>query len=340
MTDRTDNEHDVEIITTDNIRERHFAVDNNFEGWRLDSFLANRLGRLSRTKAAKIAKHGDVSIVPHRPVKPSVKLLLGDVVILKEHLPPEAVQDDQVRVLYEDDALILLDKPAGMLVHESARVRMNTIQGYLSRHGHEEAEAVHRLDKDTSGVLVCARRKQWVAPMRQLFATSHPEKIYRAIVLDPHHRWTPGQKETFDWPLGLVKGEVLDLRMGAGTLACRTHVEALKQGNIRDFGRVVDVRVRIETGRQHQIRAHLDMAGTPIAGDKLYGQTDDFFMAICDRPDDLTLQSQLAFDRQALHAWQMIMPHPASPQTLIEVQAPLPNIWHDDSKLQWDKKSR
>ncbi len=310
-----------------NVRERRFEVDQNFVGWRLDHFLANRLGRMSRSKAAQISRYGDIAIIPERRVKPGLKLLAGEIVVVREHLTPEQVQDDEVVVLYEDDALLILNKPAGMLVHESTTIRLNTIQAYLERRGDMEAEPVHRLDRETSGALVCAKTKALVAKLRQLFASDHPQKVYRALVLDPDGRWPLGQRETITRPLGLMTGATLSLRMGEGDLACTTHVVARAARWHERFGPMSDLEVRIETGRQHQIRAHLALEGTPIAGDKLYGQTDDFFMAICDTPDDPALLAQLAYARHALHAWRLGMRHPVTGAN-VRFEAPLPpSLW-------------
>src|SRR5690606_31247621 len=111
--------------------ERRFSVDQNFEGWRLDQFLANRIGRLSRSRAGDIARYGDVEIVPSRKVKAGTRLRLGDVVVVREHLAEEDVQYDEVAILHRDDAIIVVAKPAGMLVHEAASVRLNTVQMFL-----------------------------------------------------------------------------------------------------------------------------------------------------------------------------------------------------------------
>lgn len=309
-------------LIEDNIRERHFEVDVNFRGWRLDRFLANRLGRISRDRANEIVKHGDITLVPERRVKPSLKLRQGDVVIVREHLEAERVQDAEVTILHEDDDLIILNKPPGMLVHETARTRLNTIQWYLRRQGHEDAEPVHRIDRDTSGVLVCVKRAELIPQMRELFATAHPTKVYRALVHDPEDLWPEGTRRTLTQPLGLIRTQRLDLRMGQGALACTTHVRAL--GALEHArGALRDLRVEIETGRQHQIRVHLYLYGTPIAGDKLYGKTDDFFIAICDRPEDPELLAELTFPRHALHAWRMSFPHPTSGDP-VTFEAPLP----------------
>lgn len=313
-------------LITENVREREFEVDHNFHGWRLDQFLANRIPRISRSFAGRIAKEGDVEVIPRRKVKAGTKLREDDLVILREELEPERVQDHEVEILYRDDALIVVGKPAGMLVHESSSVRLNTITKYLERAGFDEGEPVHRLDRETSGVLVCAAKHKYVAELRGMFATTHPEKVYRALVHDPDGMWQVGDTRTITDPLGIDPDSVLDIKMGHGDLDATTHVEVL--GRVENaFGPMADLKVTIETGRQHQIRIHLAMQGTPIAGDKLYSLDDEFFMAICANPEDEALLAQLPFDRHALHAWQMRMAHPTSGE-MVEFEAPVPSIWH------------
>lgn len=314
-----------------NIRERVYEVDHNFDGWRLDQFLSNRMSRLSRSRAGEIAKHGDVEVEPPRKVKAGTKLRVGDVVTIREHLPPETVQDDEVEILYEDSSIVVVNKPAGMLVHEAAWVRLNTIQGFLERHGYEGAEPTHRIDRETSGVLVCAAAPEMVPVLREMFAGPAPEKVYRALALDPDCNWSVGQRETIDIPLRLAAERRLAIRMIRGDLSATTHFECIgiaRHGSTR----LADLEVRIETGRQHQIRVHLEFFGTPIAGDKLYGRPDEFFMAIQDYPDDDELNAQLLFDRHALHAWKIEFPHPRTGQT-IEVEAPLAEPWREVERL-------
>ena len=316
------------VLLGDNLRERHFPVDSNFAGCRLDRFLTLRLARLSRTKAGAIARHGDVTILPtRRRARPSLRLQLGETVVLRERLAPEWVQDHQVRRLYEDEAMIAVDKPAGMLVHESASVRLNTVQGWLERHGEPQAEPAHRLDRETSGVLICARSAPWVPKLRAQFASAHPSKIYRALALDAQGRWRLGERRTLCTPLGPISNQALSVRMGRGSLKATTHVEVLAEVEHERFGRMVDLQVRIETGRQHQIRVHLALEGTPVAGDKLYGQSDAFFKAISDAPEDEALLRTLPFARHALHAWRVRLEHPERGGAM-ELEAPLPErIW-------------
>lgn len=312
-------------LITDNVRERRFEVDGNHDAWRLDRFLAHCMPRISRSLAGRIARDGDIQIVPHRRVKAGTRLRKDDVVIVREALAPERVQDAEVDIIYQDAALIVLSKPAGMLVHESSAVRLNTIQMYLARQGLAEAEPAHRIDRETSGVIICAATRAGVPALRGLFATSHPLKVYRALVLDPDGVWQPGAKRTITTPLGPDPHSILDVKMARGDLDATTHVDVLRRVD-HAFGPMADLRVVIETGRQHQIRIHLALQGTPIAGDKLYSMDDAFFMAICDDPDDPDLRAQLPFDRHALHAWQVHMPHPETREMMV-FEAPLPAIW-------------
>lgn len=312
-------------VIQENLRVRQFEVDHNFIGWRLDEFLANRIDGMSRSLAGRVAREGSVDVEPARKVKAGTRLRLHDRVTLKQELPPEEVQDAEVTVLYADADVLVLNKPAGMLVHETATVRLNTITHYLERAGWEGAEPAHRLDRETSGALVCARRPEVVPALRVLFAGDDPSKVYRALVLDPDGRWPEGEQATVDVPLGLDTTSRLPMRMTRGELTARTHITSLgRQAN--PFGELADLQVRIETGRQHQIRVHLYLCGTPIAGDKLYGQTDEFFTAICDEPDRPDLNARLPFARHALHAWKISITHPTTKERLF-VEAPVPDIW-------------
>lgn len=316
-------------LITENVRVRRYDVDSNNDGWRLDRYLTQCMPRISRSLAGRIARDGDVEVIPRRKIKAGTRLRNGDVVIVRHELAPERVQDAQVEIIYRDKALIVVGKPSGMLVHESSSVRLNTIQKYLERAGFEQGEPVHRLDRETSGVLICAGRRDLVPQMRGLFATAHPQKIYRALVLDPDGQWRVGERRCIETPLGTDPSSRLEVKMGVGTLEARTYVEVM--GRVEHaFGPMADLRVRIETGRQHQIRIHLAMQGTPIAGDKLYSLDDAFFMAIHDSPEDPELLARLPFNRHALHAWRLSMPHPDSGER-VEFEAALPEIWNASS---------
>ena len=121
-----------------------------------------------------------------------------------------------------------------------------------------------------------------VKRMRALFATDHPHKEYRTLVIDPSELWTPGAKTTLDTPLGLCPTSSLGIRMSHGTLTATTHVQVVRRVE-HPFSPMAELRVRIETGRQHQIRVHLSLFGTPVAGDKLYRYDDAFRLTDEDR---------------------------------------------------------
>ena len=327
MTDESDNT----ILIEDNVRVRRWTVDQNFDGWRLDKFLENRIGTISRTYAGKIAKHGDVEVIPDRKIKAGTFLREDDVVIVREHLEPERVQDPQVDLIYSDDVMIVVNKPAGMLIHEVGPTRLNTIAKFLKRQGFEEAHPAHRLDRETSGVVVCAATDDYRRPLHDMFKHRRVEKVYRALALDPEGRWTVGARETLDAPLGDDETSEIRHKKGRGEQSAITHVECI--GRTESDGRsLADLEIEIETGRQHQIRAHLALEETPIAGDKLYAKSESFFRAISDYPEDEDLLDRLTFHRQALHAWRLRIPHPET-EELQTFDAPLPGIWESVEHL-------
>jgi len=313
------------ILIEENVRVRRWEVDQNFDGWRLDKFLENRIGTISRTRAGEIAKHGDVEVLPDRKIKAGTFLRDGDTVIVREHLDPEWVQDPQVEILYRDGAVIALDKPAGMLIHEVGPTRLNTIEKYLERRGFEGAHPAHRLDRETSGVVVCAAEESLRRPLHEMFKRREVEKVYRALAVDEEGRWEPGRTETLDQPLGDDESSEIRHKKGPGDRRAVTHVEVRRRREY-DGTPLADLVIEIETGRQHQIRAHLALEDTPVAGDKLYAKDDRFFRAITDYPDERELLERLTFQRQALHAWRLDLPHPTRDRR-ISFEAPLPEIW-------------
>lgn len=321
----TTNASDDTILIEDNTRVREWNVDQNFDGWRLDKFLQNRIGNISRTYAGKIAKHGDVEVHPPRKIKAGTFLRDGDRVVVREHLDPEHVQDPQVDVIYEDNVMVALNKPAGMLIHEIGPTRLNTIEKFLERNGWPEAQPAHRLDKETSGVVVCAATADYKHALHQMFKHRKVSKTYRALALDEDERWKVGARETIEIPLGPKEDATLRHKMGRGDKSAITHVK-VRRRLTTDGGPVADLEIDIETGRQHQIRAHLDLQGTPIAGDKLYSKSESFFRAISDYPDDPELNARLTFGRQALHAWKLRIPNPETDE-MMEFEAPLPKMW-------------
>jgi len=307
--------------------ERAFVVSSEFDGHRLDRFLAHHMARLTRSRISRIlrANDGAVRLEPPRPVRPSTTLRLGDRVFLRR--PDDSADDDpqaavELRVLYRDAWCIVVDKPAGMLVQPAARVFAASLTHLLTRLAGpgEHLEPVHRLDRETSGALMASRVKEAVPTLRGLFAAHDAlDKLYVALVEDPEGRWPLGGSVSLTESLGLDPDAGVRVRMGRGPLPARTDVTVLERRGTHAL-----LACRLFTGRQHQIRVHLALAGTPIVGDKLYQMGDAFFAAICDSPDDPALLALLPAPRMALHAAALAWTCPFS-RAARRVDVPLPD---------------
>jgi len=211
-----------------------------------------------------------------------------------------------VPILYEDEELLVVDKPAGMVVHPAPGHRGGTLVNALLVHGvtgghHMRPGVVHRLDKDTSGLLVVARTEAAYQALVAALAERQIRREYTALVVGG----MPQDRGTIDAPIGR---HVRDrTRMSIHTAEPRravTHFAVTRR--LRDYT-LLDV--RLETGRTHQIRVHLAALGHPVAGDVVYGRRP--------RPDGLA--------RQFLHARRLTFAHPADPARELTFEAPLPD---------------
>jgi 23S rRNA pseudouridine1911/1915/1917 synthase len=274
-------------------------------GERLDVALAAHAG-LSRAAAQRLIAGGLVA-VDGAPARKKHVLRAGEEVVWQAPPPPEvtlAAEPVPYTVVYEDDWLLVVDKPAGVVVHPAPGHEHGTLaQGLVAegaRGGHElRPGIVHRLDKDTSGLLIVARRDE---AYRRLVAAMERRDIHRTYLalLSGH---LPQARGTIDAPIGrhLRDRKRMSLHTAAGRPAV-THFEVLG----RAPGYTL-VRVRLETGRTHQIRVHFQALGYPVAGDVQYGRAP--------RPDGLA--------RQFLHAARLAFPHPEDGRE-IRCSSPLP----------------
>ncbi|HWN67537.1 MAG TPA: RluA family pseudouridine synthase [Haliangium sp.] len=317
--------------------ERRFVVDESFAGFRLDHYLKRQIPRLSRTRLQAIIRD-QLLPVRGRRLKPSSSVALGDEIVMRRQAQPEPPCPRTFEVLYEDAHMMVIDKPAGLPVHASARFYFNTLTRVLEeRFPGQGLQICHRLDRETSGVLVVARGKQAAARLKGAFEGKRARKTYLAVVWgDPP--WPDGAWHTageagaagdghapdhdIDLPLGLVRdpGARIDIRMEARPdgLPSLTRVRVLERR-----GHAALVRCSPVTGRQHQIRAHLAACGHPIVGDKLYAHGDEVFAACCDQGVTPELLARLWLPRHALHAAAIVVPHPATRHE-VRVESPLP----------------
>ncbi len=251
---------------------------------------------------------------PGVPVRPGLRVRAGQVWTLRRPAPVEPPVCRTFQVLHRDEHLLVLDKPAGLPVHPSARYHRGTLTALMrERLGPDHPWIMsHRLDRETSGVLLCARRGASAAAVARAFQDRLVRKTYLAIV---RGTLAPGLRRV-DMPLGPAPGSIVRIKMGPCPLArggrpARTDLEPLAWGR-HDGVPVTLVRAWPRTGRQHQIRAHLAAIGAPILGDKLYGASDDAFVAMTEgRLSMAALGARVGWPRQALHAARLQLPHPA-----------------------------
>ena len=300
-------------------------------GWRLDRFLAAALPDFSRSRLQQLLAEGAVSLgartikdANHR-VKPD-----DDYVVT---VPPTAPatpqgQDIPLEVVYEDKDLIVINKPAGLVVHPAAGNPDGTLVNALIGHCGEDALAiggearpgiVHRLDKDTSGLLVAAKTERAMTSLAKQFANHTIERAYNAVV------WGAPRDST-----GLIESQIgrspfdrkrmAVLRAGGKRAATRYKVIEKFGPAERPFASLIEC--RLETGRTHQIRVHLTHLGHPLIGDPQYGRNRTAPRG----KSEAELQAFSAagdFPRQALHAFVLGFQHPSLHKTL-RFEAPWP----------------
>jgi 23S rRNA pseudouridine1911/1915/1917 synthase len=242
----------------------------------------------------------------------------GDTIHIDRPAPIEPDVPREFGILAEDAYFLAIDKPAGLPMHTTAKFWKNTLVAILrERYPEEHLQICHRIDRETSGVLLVARDREAASFLKQAFAKRAVSKTYLALV-----RGIPDPPSgIIDAPMRLIESRS-HLMMGVEPdgLPAVTHYKVLKV-----FAQHALVEAAPQTGRQHQIRVHLAHLGHPIVGDKLYGAGEDAFIDYCD--SGLTPALLDLFDglpRHALHAARLVFPHPQSKE-LITVESPLPD---------------
>jgi len=297
------------------MNEYIFEVDAVLEGMRIDLFLAEHIEGQSRSYMQKLLKDGSV-LVGERAVKSNYRLRPGDTVRLSvpEPTEPEArPRAMELDILYEDDDVLVVNKPKGMVVHPAAGHEDDTLvngimyhcQGRLSGiNGVLRPGIVHRIDKDTTGVLVVCKNDAAHASLAEQLKEHSITRRYRAVV----HGVLREDEGTVDAPIGR---DVRDrLRMAVNEKNGKraiTHYRVLER--FRDF---TYIECRLETGRTHQIRVHMASVGHPLLGDTVYGPA----------------KCPYRLEGQTLHAAVLGFVHPRTKEYM-EFEAPLPDYFRE-----------
>jgi 23S rRNA pseudouridine1911/1915/1917 synthase len=321
---------------------RTIEVPAEANGQRLDQFLAAQLEGVSRSRVQLLMEQGDVLVNGLRE-KASLKLRGGERIDVtgEPHPTPLRATAEEIplEVIYEDADLAVVNKPAGMMVHagsgqnEDARNRGTLVNALLYRFkalsstgGDLRPGIVHRLDKDTSGLIVVAKNDRAHAALAEQFASRQIKKTYIALVQGTVER----AKGTINASVG--RDPVRRTRMTAKPLgdarAAVSHYEVVRR-LVNRFGKFTLVRVRIETGRTHQIRVHMASIGHPVVGDTLYGaagQLTDQIAAQAPTSKAARRKAEperLKLGRNFLHAARLEFPHPKTGK-ILQLEAPLP----------------
>ncbi|TIT74979.1 MAG: RluA family pseudouridine synthase [Mesorhizobium sp.] len=307
-------------------------------GQRLDQWLAAKLGPyISRSRVQALIRQGAVSIAGKPVEEVKRKMAAGErvSVVMPEPEPAEPLGEDiPLDILYEDDELIVINKPAGLVVHPGAGNWTGTLVNALIHHcgdslsgigGVKRPGIVHRLDKETSGVMVVAKTDRAHKALSEAFAdhglTGDLERAYLALVWGIPQRPTG----TVDAALGRAADRVRRAVVPEGRDDARhavTHFSVVERfgAQQKEFATASLIECRLETGRTHQIRVHMAHIGHPVIGDPDYGQA---FRTKANRLPEPLKSEVNAFSRQALHAWLLAFRHPTTHLTM-RFEAPMP----------------
>ena len=317
----------VAVGVVDPVAPLHLRVTAAHDGWRLDRALAELMPTTSRSRLQQWIVGGAVKVTPARPapLRQRDPVFQGDLLQVMPVVPPEqtafAAEPMALSIVHEDDAIIVLDKPPGLVVHPAAGhwqgTLLNGLLAYDPKLGRlPRAGIVHRLDADTSGLMVVARTLQAQTDLVRQLQARTVAREYWAVVTGE----APLQG-TIAAPIGRDPRNPLRFavsRAPSARDAC-THFRRVQVVQV-DGRRFSWVACRLETGRTHQIRVHLESIGHPLVGDPLYRRG----RPVIGRNSDLPLWA--SFSRQALHACRLGLRHPVSGDDVHWFRKPPPDM--------------
>ena len=289
-----------------------FVISDTQQGRRLDVVLAEKTKPLeSRANIQRSIRAGLISIDGITTIRSSTKVISGQIIRVKppkDYLAPAITPSElSLDIVFEDDDIAIIDKPSGMVVHSGAGHLTDTMANAavtrwpkISSVGDTDRPGiVHRLDRDTSGLLIIALNPTAYNNLTLMIKKHEIERIYTALV----HGHPKSSTGTIDAPIGRDPHHRTRQAVNAGGRPALTHYEV-----IREIGQFSFIKVRLETGRMHQIRVHMTAIGHPIAGDQTYGKREGI----------------ANLSRQFLHASKLTFNHPISSEK-ISVTSKLPD---------------
>lgn len=314
----------------------HYEVEPNYDGWTLAAYVAEKLkrplpgDRLDRMLRSRALVHAEPVLLPETKIWPGLRFAL------RKRSPGDVGEPPPLGIVFEDDALLVVDKPAGLAIHPTARYHVTTLTWALeNRHRNaagEKPDPAHRLDRETSGLVACGRNSYFTGRLKGSFAARQVSKAYTALVEGE----PPDDAFKVLAPLVVGGGRVkVKVRVDPAGAMSQTHFEVLARYQDAAGKPLALLRCVPVTGRQHQIRVHLQAAGFPLVGDKLYGPSEEIFLRLAESGgtpapagmfDDLITpdeQAALRLWRQALHASELVLPHPATGNP-VSLSSPLP----------------
>jgi len=294
-----------------------YRVTGRDEGSRLDLFLKERIPRMSR-EGIKEAIGARVAVAGRPRARPSTLLHAGDeVAVTYPKGEPETADGPAPDLLHEDEALVVVNKPAGMLVHATSASSSLSLLGALRAAGREGLHLVHRLDRETSGAVVLAKTSAAAAVLSRAFARGEVEKTYVAIVFGVVEE----EEGVVDLPLGRAERSAVHIKQGVDRERGRPARTEFRV--TRRLGGFTCLTLRPRSGRRHQIRVHLQAIGHPVVGDKLYAAGEAHHLRHLERGFDERMRRELLAERHLLHASAIALRHPVDGRK-VTFEAPLP----------------
>lgn len=291
-----------------------YIVEKNDENKRLDAYVSQINNKITRTAAQRLIEENHI-LVNSKQQKVSYKVKIGDIITIEQPTPKEIelkAENIPIDIIYEDDNIIVVNKPKGMVVHPAngnpngtlVNAIMAICKDSLSGIGGEiRPGIVHRLDKDTSGLLIIAKNDEAHVNMSEQIKNHEVKKTYIALV-----RGIIKENEaTIDMPIGRSQSDRKKMAVNKNGKNAVTHIKVLKR-----YDKYTLLEIHIETGRTHQIRVHLSHIGYPIIGDYTYSNGKNEFGII----------------GQCLHAQRLEFKHPIT-QKKMKLEAPLPKYFEE-----------